>query len=403
MHPTYNVGFKMPVLVKTKAVERLGRVRTGGSPVRDKIAAATPSMLQPFLTWLTACPSNGEIHKECHSTDCIKYSLVRIFLSFAAYILSCKSAGILSYMSYIISVIILTSAFGLLQVGVFHYCSHGAVFKSWKANIATGRLVSAVCLLPSFDHYRLKHMRHHSHEVLLTDEDEFTEFVIKQCGLKPGSSRKSLWMRIIMSIFSPWFHCKFFMVRFLLATEKIKTTRGLIVLIGWLLTVFFAVVTNNFNNFILFYIIPLFVPFQITVILRTLCEHHVPDDQLDMIRDRSLSDYATRPVFAGCMPPPEDLEGISKIISWTYWWIKMMTFHLLFRFIVLVGDAARHDLHHARPGNRNWANYMCDRYPPRRPIEFSCSNESWGCFSTIDKCISSISRAVTRSDSNLFN
>ena len=392
----------MPVSLKTDARESSIRRRTGGSPVRDKIAAGTPSMLQPFLTWLTACPIDGETHIECYSTDCVKYSLIRIFSGFLSYVLSCMSTGLTNHILYLFSVILLTGAFGLLQVGVFHYCSHGTVFKSWKANAAVGRLVSAVCLFPSFDHYRSKHMRHHSHEVLLTDEDEFTEFVINQCGLIPGLSKRYLWIKVIASIVSPWFHFKFFIMRFLSATEHLRTQKGMIVLVGWLIIILVVVKTGNSYDFILFFIVPLTIPFQVTVIIRTLCEHHVPDDQMGIVRDRSLSNHATRPVFAGCNPPSSCLKGFSKTAAWTLWWVKMMTFHLLFRVIVLVGDAARHDLHHARPGDRNWANYMCDRYPARRPAETSCSNESWGCFSTINKCILSISSSTIQTETALF-
>lgn len=393
----------MTISPKKETIDIFVRVRTGGSLIRNQIALGTPSMLQPFLTWLTACPIDGETHKECHSTDCVKYSCIKVFASFLVYMSSCNVTGIASYIIYTVSIIILTSAFGLLQVGVFHYCSHGTVFKSWKANINTGRIVSAVCLLPSFDYYRTKHMRHHSHEVLLTDNDEFTEFVIKQCGLKPGLSKKVLWSKVIMAIISPTFHCKFMLMRILLATDYAKTRRGIMVITGWFVMISLFLRMGHLANLVAFFLIPLSVPFQITVVLRTLCEHHVPDIEMNVTRDRSLSDHATRPVFAGCKPPPAHLKGFGKVVSWAFWWFKMMTFHLLFRVIVLVGDAARHDLHHARPGNRNWANYMCDRYPPSRPAEFFCSNESWGCFSTIEKCICSISSAKSGSDTRLFN
>ena len=359
-------------------------------------------MLQPFLTWLTACPIDGETHIECHSTDCVKYSLVNVFLGLSLYISSYMSNGFTSKLLYLFSTILMTRAFGLLQVGVFHYCSHGSVFKSWKANVAVGRLVSAVCLFPSFDHYRSKHMRHHSHEVLLTDEDEFTEFVINQCGLKPGLSKKYLWKKVMISIISPWFHLKFFVMRFLLATEHFYTQRGIMVLVGWLILILAVIKTKTFYSFTFFFIVPLIIPFQVTVVIRTLCEHHVPDNQLGIVRDRSLPNHATRPVFAGCNPPSSCLKGFNKTAAWTLWWAKMLTFHLLFRVIVLVGDAARHDLHHARPGNRNWANYMCDRYPARQPSETSCSEESWGCFSTINSCISSISSSTIQTETAFF-
>ncbi len=383
-------------------LNKLVRLRTGGSLTRDRIASGTPSILQPFLTWLTACPIDGEAHKECYSTDCIKYSLIKILMGLLIYVFSYHSTNFLSYILYIVSIIIMTSVFGLLQVGVFHYCSHGTVLKSMKANIIVGRIVSAVCLLPSFEYYRSKHMRHHSHEVLLRDEDEFTEFVIKQCDLRPGVPKKTLWFKVIAAIFSPRFHCKFFMMRVLLATDYFSKSKCLIVLGGWIAVIIFLSKEGFFIDFVDFFFVPLFVPFQITVVLRTLCEHHVPDDSLGIVRDRSLTDHATRPVFAGCIPPDAKMKGVSKVASWTFWWMKMMTCHLLFRVIVLVGDAARHDLHHARPGNRNWANYMCDRYPSRRPAETFCSYESWGCFSTIDKCLQSISCAYPDSDSILF-
>ena len=392
----------MSVFLKIEDKERSTRVRTGGSPIRDKIAEGTPLVLQPFLTWLTACPIDGEIHTECYPTDCVKHSLIKLFSSFLLYRLSCSSTGLASYTLYLSSIILSTASLGLLQVGVFHYCSHGTVFRSLKTNVIVGRLVSAVCLFPSFDHYRSKHMRHHSHEVLLTGEDEFTEFVIKQCGLTPGSSKRVLWIRVIISIISPWFHLKFFINRLLSSTEYLCTKNGIKVISGWIILILAVVKTGNMQDFTLFFIIPLFVPFQVTVVIRTLCEHHVPYNQLSTVRDRSLPDHATRPVFAGCNPPPTHLKGLSKTAAWTSWWIKMMTFHLLFRVIILVGDAARHDLHHARPSNRNWANYMCDRYPARRPVETFCSEESWGCLSTINSCISSISSCIVQEETSLF-
>lgn len=392
----------MSVYVDENSTKIFTRLRTGGSLIRDQIALSTPSIMQPFLTWLTACPIDGEVHKECRSTDCVKFSIIRIILSLIIYVVSCNFTGYIACAFYVSSVLIMTSSFGLLQVGVFHYCSHGTVFKSRNTNIMTGRIVSAICLLPSFDFYQKKHMRHHSHEVLLAEEDEFSEFVIKQCGLKPSTSKKVLWFRTLLSLFSPIFHLRFMITRILLATERANTLLGKLTIACWFLSIALLITTGYFYDFIKLFFVPLFVPFQITVVLRTLCEHHVPDNDLNIIRDRSLPDHATRPVFAGCIPPSSYLKGFKKLIAWAFWWLKMMTSHFLFRVIVLVGDAARHDLHHARPGNRDWANYMCDRYAHRRPAEYFCSNESWGCFSTIDKCLSSISSSNSQLETRLL-
>lgn len=392
----------MSVYADKKSTNTFNKLRTGGSMIRDQIALSTPSIMQPFLTWLTACPIDGEIHKECRSTDCVKYSIIKTILGLVFFFISCNIAGYIACTFYVISVLFMTSSFGLLQVGVFHYCSHGTVFKSRNTNIMVGRIVSAICLLPSFDFYQKKHMRHHSHEVLLAEEDEFSEFIIKQCRLKPGTSKKVLWSRTLLSLFSPMFHLRFMVTRILLATEHANSLLGKMTIIFWFLSIAFLIATGYFYDFIKLFFVPLFVPFQITVVLRTLCEHHVPDNDLKIVRDRSLPDHATRPVFAGCIPPSNCLKGSKRLIAWSLWWLKMMTSHFLFRVIVLVGDAARHDLHHARPGNRDWANYMCDRYVHRRPAEYFCSNESWGCFSTIDKCLSSISSSNSQSETRLL-
>lgn len=392
----------MSVYVEERSAKTFNGLRTGGSLIRDQIALSTPSVMQPFLTWLTACPTDGEMHKECRSTDCVKYSIIRIILGLIAYVSSCNFTGYIACTFYVVSVLIMTSSFGLLQVGVFHYCSHGTVFKSKNINMMVGRVVSVICLLPSFDFYQKKHMRHHSHEVLLAEEDEFSEFIIKQCRLKPGTSKNILWFRTLSSLFSPVFHLRFMTTRIFLATEYASTLIGKAAITSWILSIIFLITTGYFYDFIKLFLVPLSVPFQITVVLRTLCEHHAPDNDLNIVRDRSLPDHATRPVFAGCLPPSSYLEGSEKLIAWSLWWLKMMTFHFLFRVIVLVGDAARHDLHHARPGNRDWANYMRDRYTNRRPAEYFCSNESWGCFSTIDKCLSSISSSNPQLETRLL-
>ena len=69
----------------------------------------------------------------------------------------------------------------------------------------------------------------------------------------------------------------------------------------------------------------------------------------------------------------------------------MLTLQLLFRIVILVGDAARHDLHHARPGSRDWPNHMRDRYPTLQDRNYLSVTETWGAFATIDTCLASIS------------
>lgn len=367
------------------------RVRTGGSPTRDAIAASTPFVMQSFLTWLTACPVNGETHRERAGSYFIWVACTQLICGILLSLTSFYIASISGITIYILGVLLVTSALGLFQVSVFHYCSHKTVFHSASMNVKVGRLISALCLLPDFDHYQHKHMRHHSHKVLLTDEDEFIDFVVRRCGLKPGLSKRRLWIRVLLAIFSPCFHTRFMIARLNMTTNKLQTKRGCAVASAWSCALVVAYLAGVFGYFASCMLVPLSITFQITIVLRTLCEHHIPENSEVCTRNRTFSDQATRPVFAGVVPPSRTLKGTRRILAWVIWWSHMLTVQLLFRVVVLVGDAARHDLHHARPSNRDWPNYMRDRYPSHQNKDHPISEETWGAFATIDACLTSIS------------
>ena len=367
------------------------RIRTGGSPTRDAIAASTPLIMQPFLTWLTACPVDGETHRERAGSYFVWVACTQLICGIMLTLMAFHFSIPVGLAVYTLGVILITAALGLFQVSVFHYCSHRTAFQSNSMNINVGRIISALCLLPDFYHYQSRHMRHHSHKVLLTDEDEFIEFIVNMCDLKPGVSKNKLWIRVLLAIISPYFHIRFAFTRFSLATGNLKTKRGCAVAIVWLCTLMAVYLTGFFEYFTACILFPLVVTFQITIVLRTLCEHHIPEEPEVCGRSRTFSDQATRPVFAGVVPPSRALQGTRKTLAWIIWWFHMITIQLLFRVVVLVGDAARHDLHHARPSNRDWPNYMRDRYPSRQDKSHPISEETWGIFATIDACLTSIS------------
>ena len=367
------------------------RVRTGGSSTRDTIAATTPLVMQSFLTWLTACPVDGETHCERAGSYCVWVACTQLACGVLLSLIGFSIGSFFGIALYVLGILLVTAALGLFQVGIFHYCSHKTLLRSPSANIVLGRLVSGLCFLPDFDHYQLKHMRHHSHKVLLTDEDEFTEFVVDRCGLQPGLSKGRLWVRVLLAIVSPCFHARFIIARLSLTTSNLQTERGRVVAVAWSCALMAAYLFGVFGCFAACILVPLLVTFQITIVLRTLCEHHVPKDPEVCNRSKNFSDQATRPVFAGTAPPLQTLQGAHKIFAWSVWWFCMLTVHLLFRTVVLVGDAARHDLHHARPGSRDWPNYMRDRYLQRQDRNCPVAAETWGAFATIDACLASIS------------
>ena len=92
---------------------------------------------------------------------------------------------------------------------VFHHCSHGTVLKTRAANRRAGRLISALLLFKRFEDYQREHMMHHSPNKLLTEEDEFADFVMGMCGLEPGVPKADLWRRVVINSVSPLFHLRF--------------------------------------------------------------------------------------------------------------------------------------------------------------------------------------------------
>src|SRR6185503_10528574 len=95
----------------------------------------------------------------------------------------------------------------------FHRCAHGQLFADRRGNRLVGRLVSALLLFKHFDRYRHEHMHHHNVRTLLTEADEFADFVLGLCRLEPRMTKRQLWRRVLTSLVSPRFHARFLLRR----------------------------------------------------------------------------------------------------------------------------------------------------------------------------------------------
>ena len=171
---------------------------------------------------------------------------------------------------------------------MFHHCSHGTVLKTREANRRAGRLISALLLFKRFEDYQREHMIHHSPNKLLTEEDEFADFVMGMCGLEPGVPKAELWRRVIINSSLPVFHLRFLQRRMrasmftgdrlarLDAPRRLdrrlragrRRRRAAAFLVAWVL--------------------PVTVLLQVATIFRILCEHRFPEPQLICMRDREL-------------------------------------------------------------------------------------------------------------------
>ena len=288
-----------------------------------------------------------------------------------------------------------TSGLGLFQVVVFHHCSHGTVFRQRETNVLVGRLISAIVLFKHFDAYKHGHMLHHSNNKLLTEEDEFADFVFNTCRLEAGVPEAVLRRRVLLNLVSPVFHGRFLVRRVQAAWGSPDRAHNVIGLGAWMALALAAWAAGQLPAFLIGWVLPVTVLLQAATVGRILCEHSFPEPEIIAARGRELSCHATSGVFPGVMPPARTARTPRGLLLWAGWWANMLTVQLLVRIIVLVGDAPCHDYHHRKPASRRWTSYIQARQQDAQAESSTFKtgySETWGLFRAIQATLASLSR-----------
>jgi fatty acid desaturase len=288
-----------------------------------------------------------------------------------------------------------SSGLGMFQVVIFHHCSHGTVFRSRDLNILVGRLISTILLFKHFDAYKDGHMLHHSNSKLLTEEDEFADFVFGMCGLEAASPKHVLWRRIALSLVSPMFHARFLLRRIRGAWCSPDWAHNGLGIAVWAIAAIIAAAAGKLVWFLAAWVLPVTVLLQIATVFRIICEHRFPSPEVMANRNRDFACHATAGVFAGVAPPSPVASRLGATLRWAGWWAEMLTLHLFVRLFVLVGDAPCHDYHHRRPASRKWTSYIqarqldVDSGSPGFGADYS---EVWGLFAAVDANLATLAR-----------
>ena len=356
---------------------------------RARMAIRLPRAVQPFLTWLTAKPAPGEAPSQRRATTFVAGSLGWIIGGVALTLvpLALAAPGPLAWLLLPVGLLATCCGLGLFQVVVFHHCSHGTVFKTRERNRQVGRLISALLLFKRFEDYQREHMLHHSPKKLLTEEDEFADFVMGMCGLEPGVPKRELWRRVIVNLRSPSFHLRFLVRRVKASLFTGDRAHDWVGRIAWGGAILACAATGTLLPFAIAWVLPVTVLLQVATVFRILCEHRFPEEHLIAVRDRVFVSHATAGVFPGSMPPDRSALSPLGLLAWTAWWAEMLTVHLFNRLFVLVGDAPCHDFHHRKPATRRWTDYIHARQDdveaqsPDYPAGYF---ETWGLFKAID-------------------
>ena len=368
----------------------------GGSlDPRVAMAERLPEALQPWLTWLTARPRRGEPIRERSPLFFVMVALLQTASGAALSALSLHLSLGPATLLLCIGLLLASSGLGLFQVVVFHHCSHGTVFKSRQANILVGRAISAILLFKHFDRYKAEHMLHHNHKKLLTEEDEFADFVFGMCGLKAGLSKRALWRRVLVNLVSPGFHGRFLYRRVRAAWRSHDVRHNAVGIGTWAVAGTAAIASGHGVAFLVAWVLPVTVLLQIATVLRILCEHRFPEPEMILARGKDFAAHATAGVFPGAAPPGGGWRSARGLGRWALWWANMLTVQLFVRMFVLVGDAPCHDFHHRRPASRKWTSYIQARQldvDAGAPGFRSFYQESWGLFRALDENLASLSR-----------
>ncbi len=362
---------------------------------RAVMAERLPEWMQPFLTWLTARPRSGEPVRELSPTYFVAVALVQTIAGVALSCLALHLPILPAALVLFAGLLLASSGLGLFQVVVFHHCSHGTVFKSRQTNIRVGRLISALLLFKHFDIYKSEHMLHHNHKKLLTEEDEFADFVFGMCGLEAALPKRELWRRVLVNLVSPAFHGRFLLRRVRAAWWSHDRLHNAVGISAWTALAGLAITTGHLPMLLVGWVLPVTVLLQVATVFRILCEHRFPEPEMILSRGKDFASHATAGVFPGSAPPQVSCRSVAGAARWLAWWADMLTVQLFVRLFVLVGDAPCHDFHHRRPASRRWTSYIQARQADLdagAPGFRTHYQESWGLFRAVDENLASLSR-----------
>ncbi|HFG6988440.1 fatty acid desaturase [Acinetobacter baumannii] len=360
-----------------------------------------PSVFQPFLTWLTGAASKAELLR----VDINKKPPSPIYHVVLAF-LKCMIGVVISYTYFyyeyyillIIGWIITVSGMRKLQVVIYHNCAHGMIFNDEKNNRILGWFISIVLLIKNYDQYKVEHLAHHSSRKLLTRDDDTLVFLMDHLGINSKDSVKDMWRKLLITIFSPIAHIRFLLGRLNTGMFSTNISFSLTCILFWSLLVSTVFYFNIEKIFVIIWMVPLIIGYQISATLRLVAEHRWPPVDILQKRERAFISLSTSSVFLGReLKVNPEFSLLSRYIKILLWWGEMLSIHLFFRLFVLVGDTPCHDYHHRRPTAKDWTRYA---YARKADQEKGCVGhthnylDSWGYIETVNSNFKSFSEAA---------
>lgn len=325
--------------------------------------AQLPSLLQPFLTWLTgkALPGQKPLFRHTPFTQ-LGTGLLMLFGG-AAISFALAAAGAWFWLLMPLSMIVTVAGARFLQSNIYHQASHSRFtgkpsrenpsgasrFDHWL-----GETISVLLFLAPMDKYRESHRKHHFDDFGSMNDPDFRFF--RHFGFEPGAPmaelRRALWLGLIR----PWPHLTYLRARFednLLSGASWQ--RRLAILAVHAGATLFAASSGHLIVFLIVWLAPITIGFQLSSLLQFLTEHVWLLQQQPGETKLHFFSRMTLARFQGeAMPAPYTL-------AWFGWAARMLTGHLLWRVFVLQGPLVVHDYHHNDPLDAGWPSAIYSR------------------------------------------
>jgi len=165
---------------------------------------ALPAFVQPFLTWLTGMPHDGQSPRFQWSPWtlllCIGLEII-MGLSFgiSAFRLPAFAAPFLLSASWILT----TGGVRTLYVVIEHSCTHHIFAKTALTNRTVAEIISVIFWTQSYEQFKSEHSTHHQITRLAVDPDSH---FLREWGFFPGMTAEEALRQLLRVALSPKYH-----------------------------------------------------------------------------------------------------------------------------------------------------------------------------------------------------
>ncbi len=281
-----------------------------------------------------------------------------------------------------------------LRTVIFHQCSHGNFLRNKRVDSLLGQAIAIFLVSQEYQEYKGEHIADHHATGHMTPEDPTVKFIILSLRLRPGLGVRRMWRRVLRCACSPTFQAKSTCGRFISHFRGTSKAYRILLVTVLISQVALVTLTGSWLAYVVAWLFPLTILFNIAAILRLSSRHIFPVAGQRLSGRAAIGGY-THGIFIGERAPEQDPWSWAWAAQWTRWWLRLLFVHLPSRLMVLVGDGPCHDFHHRYPKSKDWANYMFAR---QQDVDsghpgWPDYTEVWGLKNAIDAVFMSLDKA----------